>query len=145
MLAGGNTILIGNAGKTTVARIEENNMSAILKGYISLLFVSALTIQAGLASATQFGDDLLLSSSERASEDELEKARGREGFDITALNNMNIQAVLTGNTANNNVTGMNIIDNGAFTNAGGMFSVIQNTGNNVIIQDSTIVNVTILP
>lgn len=120
-------------------------MSAILKGYISLLFVSALTIQAGLASATEFDDNLLLSSSEKASEDELEKARGREGFDITALNNMNVQAVLTGNTANNSVTGMNIIDNGAFTNAGGMFSVIQNTGNNVIIQDATIVNVTIVP
>lgn len=120
-------------------------MGTILKSSISLFFVSALTIQAGLVRATLLDDNLLLSSSEKASEDELEKARGREGFDITALNNMNVQAVLTGNTANNNVTGMNIIDNGAFTNASGMFSVVQNTGNNVIIQDSTIVNVTIVP
>ena len=120
-------------------------MGAILKGYMSLLFVSALTIQTSLANATHFDDNLLLSSSEKVSEDELEKARGREGFDITAINNMNLQATLAGNTANNTVTGVNIIDNGAFTNAGGIFSVIQNTGNNVIIQDSTIVNVTIVP
>ena len=124
---------------------EGTNMGTILKSSISLFFVSALTIQADLVSATQLDDNLLLFSSEKASEDELEKARGREGFDITALNNMNVQAVLTGNIANNNITGMNIIDDGAFTNAGGMFSVIQNTGNNVIIQDSTIVNVTIVP
>ncbi|SFE15670.1 hypothetical protein [Nitrosomonas sp. Nm166] len=119
-------------------------MGAILKGFILFLFVFALTSQAGLASATQ-SDDLLFLSSEKASIDELEKARGREGFDITTINNMNVQATLTGNTANNNATGMNLIDNGAFTNASGMFSVIQNTGNNVIIQDSTIVNVTIVP
>lgn len=120
-------------------------MGAILKGYILLLSFFALTIQAGLTGATQFDDNLLLSPNKKASEDELEKARGREGFDITAINNMNVQAVLTGNTANNNITGGNIIGAGAFTNAGGMFSVIQNTGNNVIIQDSTIVNVTITP
>jgi hypothetical protein len=120
-------------------------MGVTLKGYIVFLSVSVLTVQAGLAEATQSDDNLLLSSSERASEDELAKARGREGFDITAINNMNVQATLTGNTANHNFTGMNIIDRGAFSNSGGMFSVIQNTGNNVIIQDSTIVNVTIAP
>lgn len=122
-------------------------MGAILKGFIVFLFVFASTIQAGLTSAAQSDDHLLLFSNDKASINELEKARGREGFgfDITAINNMNVQATLTGNTANNNATGMNVIDNGAFTNAGGMFSVIQNTGNNVIIQDSTIVNVTIVP
>jgi hypothetical protein len=78
--------------------------------------------------------------------DELDQVRGRGGIvDITTIVNSNIEANLSSNTANNNVTGFNIIDNGAFTEANGIFSIIQNTGNNVIIQDSTIVNVTITP
>lgn len=66
------------------------------------------------------------------------------GVDSTVLNTMNVKATLTGNTATNNVTGTNIIDTSAFSGANGMFSVIQNSGNNVVIQDSTIVNVTIV-
>lgn len=77
--------------------------------------------------------------------EELENERGRGGFDLTTINDMNLQAALTGNTAHHNVTGGNIIDYGAFANSAGMFSVIQNSGNNVLIQDSTIVNVTIMP
>lgn len=78
--------------------------------------------------------------------DDLDQVRGRGGVvDITTIVNSNIDAELSNNTANNNVTGFNIINNGAFTEANGIFSIIQNTGNNVIIQDSTIVNVTITP
>lgn len=110
-----------------------------------LLFSLALSIYTAKAYSAQSDNELHFSLAETVSADELEKARGREGFDITAINNMNVQATLTGNAANNNVTGMNIIDHGAFTEASGMFSVIQNSGNNVIIQDSTIVNVTIVP
>lgn len=78
--------------------------------------------------------------------DELDNVRGRGGVvNITTVVNSNIDAELSNNTAINNVTGFNIIDNNAFTEASGIFSIIQNTGNNVIIQDSTIVNVTITP
>ena len=38
--------------------------------------------------------------------------------------------------------GDNVISGGAFANSSGIASVIQNSSNNVIIQDSTIVNVT---
>ena len=118
----------------------------VKKSLMLFLTVFIPTIQLGLVSAASPADHyLILLTSEKASSDELEKIRGREGFDITNLNNMNVQAILAGNTANNNVTGMNTIDSGAFTNAGGMFSIIQNTGNNVLIQNSTIINVTILP
>ena len=71
--------------------------------------------------------------------------RGQGGVDITTFNQNSIQATMSDTSANNTTTGFNVIDNGAFTNAGGLISVIQNTGNNVIIQDSTIVNVTIIP
>jgi hypothetical protein len=122
-------------------------MKTIFKYYMLLLFTLTLPLHTATASSTQpkENDFLPFSSAEIVSIDELENARGREGVDITALNNMNVSATLTDNTANNNVTGANFIDGGAFSGAGGMFSVIQNTGNNVIIQDSTIVNVTIIP
>ncbi|MGY8871218.1 MAG: hypothetical protein ACKVJE_12330 [Pseudomonadales bacterium] len=78
--------------------------------------------------------------------DELDQVRGRGGvIDITTVVNSNLEANLSNNTAINNVTGFNIIDKGSFTEASGVFSIIQNTGNNVLIQDSTVINVTISP
>lgn len=121
-------------------------MESRLKGGVFLLFFLTLPVCAVSAASTQADEDGIanLSSVEIASLDELAEARGTEGVDITTLNTMNVKATLTNNTATNNVTGTNIIDTSAFTGASGMFSVIQNTGNNVVIQDSTIVNVTIL-
>ncbi|MGZ4977119.1 MAG: hypothetical protein ACXV8O_08210 [Methylobacter sp.] len=101
--------------------------------------------QSAEADGGQDQDKLVHFSAETAMLDELDNARGREGVDITTLNNMNVRAALSGNQANNNVNGYNIIDNGSLTQASGITSVIQNSGNNVIIQDSTIVNVTIIP
>lgn len=120
-------------------------MESIIKCCVLFLFTLTVHTYATQASSTQSDNKLHFSLAEAVSANELESERGREGFDITAINNMNIQATLTGNSANNTVTGTNIIDNGALSGSGGMFSVIQNTGNNVIIQDSTIVNVTIVP
>ncbi|WP_232365156.1 hypothetical protein [Salinimonas marina] len=61
-------------------------------------------------------------------------------MDITSA--AHLEAILADNDASNSVTGSNSID-GSFTDATGVFSIIQNTGNNVIIQDSTIITVTI--
>ncbi len=131
----------------TVLMEGGDKMKSIIKGSMFLLFALIVPCYTATAFSAQpkENDSLPFSSAETVSIDELENARGREGVDITALNNMNVSATLTDNTANNNVTGANFIDDGAFSGAGGMFSVIQNTGNNVIIQDSTIVNVTIIP
>jgi hypothetical protein len=117
----------------------------ILEGCLLILLVITLHSQEAKADIDQDQDKLLFSSSETALSDELDNARGREGVDMTTLNNMNVRATLSGNQANNNVNGYNIIDHGAFAQASGINSVIQNSGNNVIIQDSTIVNVTIVP
>jgi hypothetical protein len=76
--------------------------------------------------------------------DDLYQVRGLGGvLDVT--NNNHLEAILTDNDASNNITGNNIIDRGSFNEASGVFSIIQNTGNNVIIQDSTIITVTITP
>ncbi len=119
-------------------------MKSFFKG--CLILFCALTLPINTAAAfSNISSESNAPFSQAVSIEELENARGREGVDITALNNLNANATLTGNTANGNVTGANIIDASAFSGASGMFSVIQNTGNNVIIQDSTIVNVTIVP
>ncbi len=122
-------------------------MKPILKGNVFFLFTLILPVCAVSASSGQLADDQIaenFSSTEIVSLDELDEVRGMGGIDSTVLNTMNVKATLTGNTANNNVTGTNIIDTSAFSGANGMFSVIQNSGNNVVIQDSTIVNVTIV-
>lgn len=119
-------------------------MKTIIKCSFSILLVTFT--QTSSVSANEQGE-AFLAQAEVAQLDELDNVRGRgvDGFDIITLNNQKVAALLSGNTANNNVTGYNIIDNGSFEGASGLVSVIQNSGNNVIIQDSTIVNVTIAP
>jgi hypothetical protein len=75
---------------------------------------------------------------------DLHQVRGLGGV-LDVINNNHLEAILTDNNASNNVSGSNIIDGGSFNQASGVFSIIQNTGNNVIIQDSTIITVTITP
>lgn len=57
------------------------------------------------------------------------------------LNDMKLNGVVADNQASNLVTGNNTISEGAFSNAAGMPLVVQNSGNNVLIQNATIVNV----
>lgn len=63
----------------------------------------------------------------------------------TAVNSIKSEAVSNGllqdATATNVATGNNTIADGAFSNAVGLPIVIQNSGANVLIQNSTIVNV----
>lgn len=123
-------------------------MEPIFKGKMLIIVTMILSAYTVNAASIQEDDDVaaIVSSSSgmMVSLDELDGARGMGGVDVTTLNTMNVKATLTNNTAINNVTGANVIDTSAFTGANGMFSVIQNTGNNVVIQDSTIVNVTIM-
>ena len=73
------------------------------------------------------------------------------GGDVRVQNNNQTQ-ILNANTVNgtvndvtvlNNITGNNSVDGGAFTGAHGVPIVIQNSGNGVLIQNATILNVTI--
>jgi hypothetical protein len=51
------------------------------------------------------------------------------------------QGTVQGNTASQVVAGDNRVDGGAFANAAGLTTVIQNSGSNVLIQNGTSVNV----
>jgi hypothetical protein len=57
------------------------------------------------------------------------------------LSDMKLNGVVADNQAANLVTGSNTISEGAFANAAGLPLVVQNSGNNVLIQNATIVNV----
>jgi len=59
----------------------------------------------------------------------------------TSVNDMKLRGVVADNQAVNVSTGGNLISEGALSNAVGVPMVIQNTGNNVLIQNATIVNV----
>ncbi|MEN3292334.1 MAG: hypothetical protein V7642_1587 [Burkholderiales bacterium] len=56
-------------------------------------------------------------------------------------NGIRPEGLVGSNAANNVITGMNSISEGAFTNASGLPIVIQNSGANVLIQNATIVNI----
>lgn len=60
-------------------------------------------------------------------------------------NNQNITGTVSGNTASQVTTGDNAISGNSLQGASGLPSVIQNTGNNVLIQTGVIVNVQLKP
>lgn len=68
----------------------------------------------------------------------LEHLRGGES---TTGVEVRISGWVEGNSADGIVSGHNSVDGGAFANAAGISTVIQNTGSNVLIQNGTSVNV----
>ena len=64
--------------------------------------------------------------------------RGGEGSTVVSVDT---HGTVDGNTASQVVSGDNRIDGGAFANAAGLNTVIQNSGSNVLIQNGTSVNV----
>ncbi|MEO9091336.1 MAG: hypothetical protein ABI247_13500 [Rhodanobacter sp.] len=58
---------------------------------------------------------------------------------------MTLNGTVSYNSASHVVTGSNAISGDSFSGAAGLPMVIQNTGNNVLIQNATIVNVQFHP
>ncbi|MBB1472411.1 MULTISPECIES: carbon storage regulator [unclassified Luteimonas] len=73
--------------------------------------------------------------------DALQMQSGNVGLDPGILVEVDNAGTVTGNVAHDNVTGQNVVGGGAFGNAAGISTVIQNSGNNVLIQNGTAVNV----
>jgi hypothetical protein len=82
------------------------------------------------ASSNPFG-------SQPVSNKTLNARRGGE----RVFNDAELKGVVTNNVASNLTTGMNVISEGAFSGSSGLPLIVQNSGNNVLIQNSTIVNV----
>jgi hypothetical protein len=76
-------------------------------------------------------------ASQPVSNSTLNAKRGGE----RVFNDAQLKGVVSNNVASNLTTGMNVISEGAFSGTSGLPLVVQNSGNNVLIQNSTIVNV----
>ena len=80
---------------------------------------------------------------EQLSAAELAVERGGESTEPGPINLTDMGADVRDNTVINSTSGDNLFDGGAFAGAGGFSTVIQNSGNHVIIQNSTILNLQI--
>jgi hypothetical protein len=65
------------------------------------------------------------------------------GTDVSA--SISLNGTVSDNHADHVITGYNTISAGSFQGAAGVPMVIQNTGNNVLIQNATIINVQFRP
>ncbi len=71
---------------------------------------------------------------------DLSKYRGGSALQISE---MNLNSNLNNNQAIDNITGSNFVTQDAFSGASGFSTVVQNSGNNVIIQNATILNISL--
>ena len=74
-----------------------------------------------------------------AAVDSRDLAISRGGTEVT-LNDLKSNGVVSDNQASNLVTGSNWVTEGSFAGATGLATVVQNSGNNVLIQNATIIN-----
>ncbi|MDX1757203.1 MAG: hypothetical protein R3175_14195 [Marinobacter sp.] len=95
-----------------------------------------------LAAGVQAEDGALLDITP-VSSTELSDSSGRQGIPVQLqINNTEQNAVLANNVlVGDVVTGDNSISDNAFQNMSGTATVIQNSGNHVVIQDSTQINI----
>ncbi|NYT79860.1 hypothetical protein H0A71_23125 [Alcaligenaceae bacterium] len=105
-----------------------------------LALVTALVSVPAVAVATSTSLEVMKPFGEPVPELVLSEYRGASGI---IFNTNNLDAHLHDNEAYNNVTGNNQLTDQAFSGASGLPTVIQNSGNNVIIQNASIINVTI--
>lgn len=115
-----------------------------MKHNVTMLFmVCALGLSSAVQADSLLGDDDTLLMNDALSEEALSGERG-EGtimIDDISIANADLDAISSGNSVKNSETGGNYISGAAFNGANGMFDTIQNSGNNVLIQKATIVNI----
>jgi hypothetical protein len=73
-----------------------------------------------------------------------QRAAAKIELDDITINTPENNGAVVGNTALGD-TGFNKIDGDAFRDSAGFMNAIQNTGNNVLIQNATIINVSVEP
>ncbi|CAG2146233.1 hypothetical protein LMG31506_03358 [Cupriavidus yeoncheonensis] len=70
-----------------------------------------------------------------------DKLDGVRGGAELVVNDMRLHGTVADNSTVNPISGNNIVSDGAFANAAGIPTAIQNSGNSVLIQNATIINV----
>lgn len=111
----------------------------------SLLF----TIESFAAPMERLGTDAaqtleLMDIGEPVSGEMLHSLSGGQGISIDAIeilaNNMHLNADMKDNQLFSTSTGLNQVSNDAFANASGISTIVQNSGNQVIINNAFILN-----
>lgn len=102
----------------------------------ALFFFLAAVMPAAAEESANFSAWTVISAAELARE------RGGES-PTTPTSYIFEEAEIRDNTVTNSNSGDNRVSSGAFSGASGFSTVIQNSGNHVVIQDSTVVNLTI--
>lgn len=115
--------------------------SIIRAGFAPLLLVPLLAAAAGHAPEADPGAWLGPPLDDEA----LAQQAGRQGLDLGQIASSEASASLADNQLVAGSNGGNLIDGSAFYGSAGITSVIQNSGNQVVIQESTAVNVTLTP
>lgn len=111
--------------------------------FSTIVWASILAGTCTIASSAYAGgkgpeEDVFATSS--VSDNDLENERGASLPD-DELTAVLMEATSANNVAKNTETGSNAIMGDALGHAQGLVNVIQNTGNNVVIQSATVVNV----
>lgn len=112
-----------------------------MRMYLSTV-LSVLACSVGMAYAASPETNAVASWGAPVSDSRLDGERGGTDYGPQLIINRNdVKANMQGNHAYDNVTGNNSITGNAFAGASGIPIVMQNTGNNVIMQNAVIVNV----
>ena len=112
-----------------------------------LMFLTLVSASGLYCSKAMPAEGTLLNTLKKpVSAEQLGAQRGaRDLGDFKVLNLNDVRGSVQNNSAIDVVTGSNMITNGAFSNVTGFPLVVQNTGNNVLIQNSTILNIGLQP
>jgi hypothetical protein len=110
-------------------------MRMYLSIWVSVLGLCVSTAYAASPDTKKWGDPIAAT--------QLDAQRGGTTTGPITVNTNTLNATLYENSAKGNVTGHNTITEGAFVGASGLPTVIQNSGNNVIIQNGTVLNLTV--
>lgn len=108
-----------------------------------LMLLATLLCCSSYLQADSLDDELGLSNNS-VTNSELNSNRGRADLDLVfQTNEADQNALMQQNTLHSEVTGNNNISGNAFSGMSGIATVIQNSGNQTIIQSTTMVNVLI--
>lgn len=115
-----------------------------------MVFSPVTSADEDAAAVPDAGDDSVVTafdSSAILADDVLDSNRATAALQVDRIqiNDQELTGVVTGNVATGNTTGNNTVSDGAFSSSAGFMTTIQNTGNNVLIQNAMIINVTVEP
>lgn len=113
----------------------------------SVLYFLSLAVLPALAQ--ELPETMLLAGLETVSAEELSGQRGGADLNIEdmilQLSNATATATVENNSLVSQATGNNTLQSGAFDGAAGIVFAVQNSGNHVVIQNTTMINVIMNP